>query len=116
MTTVASPRPGWPGWQTAPLTTAALDGTLDAVVAVDVRAFWTPPAQEWDVVARVPAPAGRVVVGFSVMRPGADDDVAAEVGRAAGARGLRVTAVHRGATAPIPSAAVELRRALTPTG
>ncbi|WP_158548606.1 hypothetical protein [Blastococcus sp. TF02A-26] len=70
------------------------------------------------VVARVLAPRGRVVIGFSVMRPGADDDVAAGVERPAAARGLRATAVHRGATAPMPSAAVELRTGgqVTPRG
>jgi SAM-dependent methyltransferase len=91
---------------------------FDAVVSFDVRAFWTAPAAEWDVVARVLTPDGRVVVGFSVMRPGADRDVAAAVAELAAPRGMVVTAVRSGATAPIPSAAVELRRAsgLTPTG
>jgi hypothetical protein len=44
------------------------------------------------------------------MRPGADAEVAAAVGALAGARGLAVRAVHRGATAPMPSAAVEVGR------
>ncbi len=89
---------------------------VDAVVCVDVRAFWTPPAPEWDVVARVLAPGGRVVVGFSVMRPGADREIAAAVERLAAPRRLRVTGLHRGGAAPIPWAAVELRAALTRTG
>ncbi len=89
---------------------------FDAVVCFDVRAFWTPPAPEWDVVARVLAPAGRVLVGFSVMRPGAEQDVAAAAEALAAPRGLRVTGVHRGATTPMPSAAVELRAGLTPRG
>ena len=82
------------------------------VVAFNVRAF-SDPAQEatWDVVARVLAPAGRVVVAFSVMTPGADTAVVATVARPAADRGLAVAAVHHGATAPMPSAAVELRRA-----
>ena len=84
---------------------------FDGVVSFDVRAFYD-PAQEvtWDVVSRVLAPAGRVVVAFSVMTPGAEDDVVATVARLAGDRGLAVAAVHRGETAPYASAAVELRR------
>lgn len=91
---------------------------VDVVVSFDVRAFWTPPAPEWDAVARVLAPGGRVLVGFSVMRPGAADDIAAAVDRLASARGLRAVGLHRGATAPFPSAAVELRAAaeVTRTG
>ena len=34
-----------------------LGGPFDVVVSFDVRAFWTPPAPEWDVVARVWRPA-----------------------------------------------------------
>ena len=97
--------------QAATLVDADLDTQFDAVVAFDVRAFWTPPAPEWDVVARVLAPGGRVLVGFSVMQAGAEADVAAAVDRLAAGRGLAVVAVHRGATAPMPSAAVELRAA-----
>lgn len=105
------------------LTATLLDADLgsepfDAVVAFDVRAFWTPPAPEWDAVAGVLRPAGRVLVGFSVMRPDAADVVPAAVAELAAGRGLSVTAVHRGATTPMPSAAVELRTAgsLTPRG
>jgi cyclopropane fatty-acyl-phospholipid synthase-like methyltransferase len=84
---------------------------FDAVVSFNVRVLHD-PAQEaaWDVVDRVLAPTGRVVVAFSVMTPEAEDDVAATVARLAGTRGLVVSAVHRGRTTPIPSAAVELRR------
>jgi ubiquinone/menaquinone biosynthesis C-methylase UbiE len=84
---------------------------FDVVVSFNVRAL-SDPAQEvtWDVVSRVLAPAGRVVVAFSVMTPGVEDDVVAAVARLAGDRGLAVAAVHRGETAPFASAAVELRR------
>ncbi|MGY1719192.1 MULTISPECIES: SAM-dependent methyltransferase [unclassified Blastococcus] len=96
--------------QTAPLVGAELpERWFDAVVSFDVRAFWTPPAPEWDVVRRVLAPGGRVVVAFSVMAPGADDRIRTAVLRSAGERGLVEHAVHRAATAPVPSAAVELR-------
>lgn len=93
-----------------PLTGADL-GTapFDVVVSFDVRAFWTPPAPEWDVVRRVLAPGGRAVVAFSVMAPGADDRVRTAVGRLAGERGLTEHAVHRNGTLPTPSAAIELR-------
>ena len=94
----------------APLTGADLgDARFDAVVTVDVRAFWTPPAPEWDVVARVLAPGGRVVVGFSVMGDGARERVAAAVGRLAGERGLAVTATSGATTVPFETAAIELR-------
>ena len=85
---------------------------FDVVVSVNVRAL-SDPAQEatWDVVARVLAPAGRVVVAFSVMVPGADATAVATVARSAAGRGLAVAAVHHGATTPMPSAAVELRHA-----
>ncbi|WP_158579985.1 methyltransferase domain-containing protein [Geodermatophilus marinus] len=97
---------------TAPLVAADLPpGAVDVVVAVDVRAFWTPPAPEWDVVQRVLAPGGRAVVAFSVMRPGADRSTTDAVARAAAPHGFVVTAVHRGATAPTPAAAVVLHRA-----
>ena len=84
---------------------------FDVVVSFNVRAL-SDPAQKatWDVVCRVLAPAGRVVVAFSVMTPGAEDDVVETVTRLAGDRGLAVAAVHRGRTAPFESAAVELRR------
>ncbi|MGY1686308.1 SAM-dependent methyltransferase [Geodermatophilus sp. SYSU D00867] len=95
----------------APLLDADLAGErFDAVVAVDVRAFWTPPAPEWDVVARVLDPGGRVVLGFSVMRPDDRDRVRAAVARVAGERGFAVTAAAEAATAPFPTAAVEVRR------
>ncbi|WP_409330250.1 class I SAM-dependent methyltransferase [Trujillonella humicola] len=97
--------------QAVPLLDADLgERPFDVVVAVDVRAFWTPPAPEWDVVARVLAPGGRVVAGFSVMRPGAEDGVAAAVGTLAGPRGLAVSALRHGDTAPLPTAAVVLTR------
>ena len=97
---------------TARLTDADLQGqAFDVVVAVDVRAFWTPPAPEWDVVDRVLAPGGRVVVAFSLMQGDVPAGVAEGVRRLAGERGLAVVATHRGATRPFPSAAVELRRA-----
>ncbi|NEK60664.1 class I SAM-dependent methyltransferase [Geodermatophilus sabuli] len=84
---------------------------FDAVVAVNVRAFWDADADgTWDVVSRVLAPGGRVVVAFSVMGPGADRPVVAAVTRLAGRRGLDVRAVHRGATTPMESVAVELAR------
>ena len=98
--------------QAAPLENADLGShPFDVVVSFNVRAFYDPAQQvTWDVVARVLAPAGRVVVAFSVMTPGAEDDVVATVTRLAGNRGLGVRAVHRGRTAPIDSVAVELRR------
>ncbi len=97
---------------TARLTDAGLEGQVfDVVVAFDVRAFWTPPAPEWDVVDRVLAPGGRVVVAFSLMQGDVPASVEEGVRRLAGERGLAVVATHRGATRPFPSAAVELRRA-----
>ncbi len=84
---------------------------FDAVVAVDVRAFWTPPAPEWDAVTGVLAPGGRVVLGFSVMRPEDRDRVTDAVARLAGQRGLAVTATRQAATAPYATAAVALRAA-----
>jgi SAM-dependent methyltransferase len=95
----------------APLVDADLGADrFDVVVAVDVRAFWTPPAPEWDVVARVLAPGGRVVLGASVMRAGDADRVRAQVTRAAGERGLAVTATAQVGTVPFPTATIELRR------
>lgn len=97
---------------TARLTEADLGAApFDVAVSFDVRAFWTPPAPEWDVVARVLRPGGRVVVAFSVMTPGALEPVTAATTRLAAERGFAQVAVHRGATTPHPSAAVELRRA-----
>ena len=97
---------------TAPLTSAELGGTpFDVVVSFDVRAFWTPPAGEWDVVERVLRPGGRVVVAFSLMTADASGPVTAAVTRMAGERGIEQAAVHRGATSPYESVAVELRRA-----
>jgi SAM-dependent methyltransferase len=96
--------------QAAALTEADLDGQrFDVVVSFNVRAFWTPPAPEWDVVRRVLAPDGRVVVACSLMDAGTADAVTGAVRGLAGARGLSVTAVHRGATPPIDSLALELR-------
>jgi cyclopropane fatty-acyl-phospholipid synthase-like methyltransferase len=85
---------------------------FDAVVGFDVRAFWDPSQETtWDVVDRVLAPGGRVLVAFSVMTPGTEDDVVAAVSRLAGARGLVPAGVHRRAVGEgIGSAAVELRR------
>jgi SAM-dependent methyltransferase len=96
---------------TAALTTADL-GTapFDVVASFDVRAFWTPPAVEWDVVGRVLRPGGRVVVAFSLMTADAFGPVTAAVARLAGERGIEQVAVHRGATSPYESVAVELRR------
>jgi SAM-dependent methyltransferase len=82
---------------------------FDAVVSFNVRAFWTPPAPEWDVVRRVLAPDGRVVVAYSLMTPQAHAAIERAVGELAGSRGLRITAVHRAPTVPIASAALELR-------
>ena len=96
---------------TAPLTSAELGGTpFDVVVSFDVRAFWTPPAGEWDVVERVLRPGGRVVVAFSLMTADAFGPVTAAVARLAGERGIQQVAVHRGATSPYESVAVELLR------
>jgi len=86
-------------------------GVFDAVVAFNVRAFWTPPGLEWDVVDRVLAPAGRMFVAFSVMTPESPTAVTDAVRELAGHRGLDLAAVHRAATTPYPSAALELRRA-----
>jgi SAM-dependent methyltransferase len=97
--------------QAASLADADLDGQeFDVVVSFNVRAFWTPPAPEWDVVARVLAPGGRVVLGASVMRAGDADRVRAEAARAAGERGFVVTAAAQVGTAPFPRATIELRR------
>jgi hypothetical protein len=69
-----------------------------------------------DVVARVLAPGGRAVVGFSVMR-GRGADLAAAVAELADRRGPEIAAVRTGATPPIPWAALVLRAApLTRTG
>ncbi|MGY1805506.1 SAM-dependent methyltransferase [Blastococcus sp. SYSU D00922] len=95
----------------APLVDAALDGPFDVVVSFNVRAFWTAPAPEWDVVDRLLAPDGRVLVAFSVMGPGTDGPIEESVRVLAGERGLRPVRVHRGATQPYASVAVELRRA-----
>ena len=95
----------------AGLTDADLEGrAFDVVVSVNVRAFWTPPAPEWDVVERVLAPGGRVIVAFSVMEAGADGPIVDAVTRLAGEQGLACAAVHRGRTRPMESVAVELHR------
>jgi SAM-dependent methyltransferase len=83
---------------------------FDAVVAFDVRALWSPPGAEWDVVERVLAPGGRVLVGFTEMAPGTVESVRADVRRTAAERGFAEHAVHRAATSPLPAAAIELRR------
>ena len=96
--------------QAAHLTAADLpDGGFDVVVSFNVRTFWTPPGPEWDVVRRVLAPDGRVLVAFSVMTADAVPGVERALRELAGPRGLVPVAVHRAATAPIASAAVELR-------
>jgi SAM-dependent methyltransferase len=95
----------------APLVDADLGPeTFDAVVSFNVRAFWDGGADRtWDVAGRLVAPGGRVVVAFSVMGADAGQPVVETVTRLGGARGLGVRAVHRGRTAPMESAAVELR-------
>jgi SAM-dependent methyltransferase len=95
----------------ATLTEADLGGhRFDVVVSFNVRAFWTAPAVEWDVVDRVLAPGGRVVVAWSVMGPGTGASIEEGLRRLAGARGLSPAGVHRGRTATMESVAVELRR------
>lgn len=97
---------------TAALTSADLgEAPFDVVVSFDVRAFWTPPAVEWDVVGRALRPGGRVVVAFSLMTADASGPVTAALAGLAGGRGFEQVAVHRGATSPYGSVAVELRRA-----
>jgi SAM-dependent methyltransferase len=96
---------------TACLTDAVLEGQLfDVVVSFNVRAFWTPPAPEWDVIDRVLAPGGRVFVAFSVMGAGADGPIEEAVRRLAGQRGLQLVTAHRGRTTPMESVALELHR------
>lgn len=96
---------------TASLTEAGLDGErFDVVVSFDVRAFWTPPGAEWDVVDRVLTPDGRVVVAFSVMAAGAEVPIEEAVVRLAVERGLVPGAARSRRTRPMASAAVELRR------
>jgi SAM-dependent methyltransferase len=96
--------------RTATLADADLSGRgFDVVVSFNVRAFWTSPAPEWDVVAGVLSPHGRVLVAFSLMDGEVPSAVADAVHRLAGDRGLAVTALHRGATKPYASAALELR-------
>jgi SAM-dependent methyltransferase len=95
--------------QTSTLAAADLVGQeFDVVVSFNVRAFWTPPAPEWDVVARVLSPHGRVLVAFSLMDGEVLSAVTDAVCRLAGDRGLSLTEVHRGATTPYGSAALEL--------
>ncbi len=95
----------------ATLTEADLGGQVfDVVVAVNVRAFWTPPGPEWDVVGRVLARDGRVIVAWSVMSEEAQASVEGAVRRLAGARGLVVVGLRRGRTATMDSVAVDLRR------
>jgi cyclopropane fatty-acyl-phospholipid synthase-like methyltransferase len=95
---------------TGSLLEVAPQGPFDVVVSFDVRAFWTPPAPEWDVVRRVLAPDGRVVVACSLMGADTEDRVTDAVRRLGGSRGLALTAVHRGRTPPTDSLALELRR------
>ena len=71
--------------QAVPLTAADLgDEEFDVVVSFNVRAFWTPPAPEWDVVGRVLVPGGRVLVAFSLMDGGVPAGVQDGVRRLAG--------------------------------
>ena len=84
--------------------------SFDVVVSFNVRAFWTPPAPEWDVVARVLVPGGRALVGFSVMEPGMAWPVLDAVTRLAAERGLHLALVYRGETSPTPSVAIEVRK------
>jgi SAM-dependent methyltransferase len=83
---------------------------FDAVIAVNVRAFWTPPGREWDVVRRVLAPTGRIVIAHNLLSTGAVEPVVDAVERLAAPRGLRLVQVHRAPTRPVPSVALELRR------
>ncbi len=85
------------------------DRDFDVVVSVNVRAFWTPPAPEWDVVRRVLRPGGRVLVAYQLMDPGAHEGVQRAVRQLAGARGLRPVRTHRAPTTPVESVALELR-------
>ncbi|UOY03579.1 class I SAM-dependent methyltransferase [Blastococcus sp. PRF04-17] len=91
------------------------DGAFDLVCSVNVRAFWTPPAPEWDVVRRVLAPGGRVLVACSLMSQDTEGAVTDAVRRLAGDRGFALTAVRSGRTPPIDSLALELR-AVHPDG
>ena len=98
--------------QATTLADADLTGAeFDLVASFNVRAFWTPPAPEWDVVSQALTPSGRVLVAFSLMQADLLATVEDGVRRLAGERGLVVTEVHRGATTPFPSAAVDLSRA-----
>jgi SAM-dependent methyltransferase len=95
--------------QAKPLGDAELpDHAFDVVVSFNVRAFWTPPAPEWDVVRRVLAPRGRVLVACSLMGAEAEVPVTDSVRRLAGDRGFTLTAVHHGRTPPTDSLALEL--------
>ena len=85
------------------------DGDFDVVVSFNVRAFWTPPAPEWDVVRKVLRPGGRVLVAYQLMDPGAHEGVQRAVRELAGARGLRPVRTHRAPTTPVESVALELR-------
>ncbi len=94
----------------AALTDADLGGRrFDVAVSFNVRAFWTEPATEWDVVRDAIAPRGRVLVAWSVMGAEAATPVQVAVERLAQLRGFGVAAVHRGRTAPAESVALELR-------
>ena len=95
--------------RTGPLRGVPLEGRFDAVVAFDVRAFWTPPGHEWDTVAALLAPAGRVVVAFSVMDEGTTERIVDAIQRLAASRDLVHHGVRRAATGRYPSVAVELR-------
>jgi SAM-dependent methyltransferase len=97
----------------AALTEADLEGQpFDVVVSFNVRAFWTSPAPEWNVVDRVLAPGGRAVVAWSLMGAEMQAPVEEAVGRLAGARDLVEAGLHRGRTAPTESVALELRRGI----
>lgn len=99
---------------TGALVDVTVEGPFDAVVAFDVRALWTPPATEWDVVAAVLAPAGRVVVAFSVMDESAARPTADAVEHLAAGRSLVPHRRHRTDAGRFPSLAVEVRRPAPP--
>ena len=96
--------------QAAALTDVDLGGQLfDVVVSFGVRAFWAPPAAEWDVVRQVLAPEARVIVAEQVPDAEAHRQIEEAVRRLAGARGFGLVTVHRGRTTPVESIALELR-------
>ena len=91
------------------LADADLAEVFDVVVSFDVRAFWTPPAPEWDVVRQVLAPEGRALVAYRLPDEAAHPLIESTVRTLAGARSLALVAVHRARTTPTGSVALELR-------